>query len=125
MHQRAACPTTTNIIYLDQLVNQTETACKQDGVISPDTPGIFGRNTPFGFVWNDTTPTNCTIYTITAAFQGGISCTTVAGGGNITLNGRLTSVKYRFPFGSDYPVSDGCNCSPGPSPIQVKAFRIL
>ena len=60
------------MIYSSNLVNQSETSCKRDdGVITNAFPGRFGRGTPFGFTWQDGTPSNCTIFTVTIAVQGG------------------------------------------------------
>ena len=76
----AACPETLNVIYSQNLVNQSETSCKKDdGVITNAFPGRFGRGTPFGFSWQDLTPKNSTIFTVTIAVQAGISCTTIPG----------------------------------------------
>lgn len=79
---------------------------------------MYGRNTPFGFRWTDTTPRNCSIQSLNIMLLAGISCTGVtSGGGATTLNGQPLPMNYTFPF--DVYNRNACSCAKPSLPPQV------
>ena len=107
----AACETTTFPIYTEDLVGMPEDDCNNDeGYKLP-----YARGQPFGIRWQDDTPLNCSIATLTIAIQAGFSCT--GSYGQTSLNSYITPSRYRFPYENEY--NETCYCQVTYSPLQV------
>ena len=107
----AACETTTFPIYTEDLVGMPEDDCNNnEGYKLP-----YARGQPFGIRWQDDTPLNCSIATLTIAIQAGFSCT--GSYGQTSLNSYITPSRYRFPYENEY--NETCYCQVTYSPLQV------